>query len=484
MIVLHNRQFILSKRVHLIDETWNSLHLKNGYILSYQNNLHFVCNRDNSVLLIGDAWQVDKGLQSPKEYIESFESFDDSKTSHIDQHESSWNGRYLLITGNYISLDAVGSYGVYFSKDNISSSLPLLCKIENRQITYPDTKWGNFPDFVPGPYTPVKGIKRVMPSQRYDYATRVFSYRKFLCPTIKDTSVTHLEKELGIMFETSLTNMYSHFVKKNIWLALTGGKDSRTAMAFLNKTKIPFNVFTFTFSDSSKEDSKIANFLSLLVGKKHHSIILDKSKYSSAIYEQYKSHTMLMNTDGESIQFPYRLYEDLCSLAKKEFLLLRNNAWESIMDYYSAYFDKPQEMFVALRANGKYDKSIDEWLKWVAEDPVNTDLSIWDRVYWEQREGCWLSAIEQSLELEETMTSVQMCNCRKILTYLHTFPYETRRHKKENLDLICMAESKLIYVPFNGELHLDESILKAYFRKRHAKIWNIFRRFAKAIRVN
>ena len=473
--MVHNRQFILSKQIHRIGDDWCSLQLKNGYILSYQKNLHYASNKEKSILIIGDAWQVEKGQPSPEDIINSIQSFDESHMSYIDECECSWNGRYILITGDFISLDAVGAYGVYYSKNSLSSSLPLICHVENREVIYPETKWGEFPDFVPGPYTQIDGVKRIMPSQRYNYVSHKFFYHKFLFPLQDNIEESILIEELSKMFEASLKNMYEHFGRKPIWLALTGGKDSRTALAFLYKCKLPFSVFTFTFSNSSKLDSKLAKLCAFVCGKKHYTIKKDNAMFSQKTYEDYKAHTMLMNVDGDSVLIPHGMYNELYSLAGKEYLMLRNNAWESIMDYYSAHFKTTDELILKLRANGKNDKSVDEWLQWVQNDPLNSDISLWDRIFWEQREGCWLSSIEQSLDILENMTCVQMCNSRKILAYLHAFPLKKRRAKRHNERLIQVVNHRLYNVPFGDELKHDENIYRAWIRKKYPLIWTMLK---------
>ncbi len=482
--MIHNRQFILSRDAHHIGDDWMSMRLKNGFILSYQKNLHYICNQDNSIVIIGDAWQVNKGERSPKEIIQSLETKEKLDLTYIDCCEESWNGRYVLITGDYISLDAVGAYGVYFTDETISSSISLICEVENRTAVYPDIKWGDFPDFVPGPQTPIYGVKRVMPSQRFNYVNHEISYRYFLNTVSTVNTVPVLLKELKSMFDTSLRNMYVHFGMKPIWLALTGGKDSRTALVFLKRIGIPFKTFTFVYSDASREDANIAHYVAARIGVEHHTIVLDESRLSSVLSEQYKAHTMMMNVDGESVQIPYGMYDDLQGLAHGDFLLLRNNAWESIMDYFSAFMDTPESMIDTLRAKGKNDNSIDEWMSWITNDSLNADLSMWDRIFWEQREGCWLSTIEQSLEMIEPMTSVQMCNCRRILSYLHAFPYEMRRNKAANVELINSIQPTLRYIPFNGELHTNEPVWRGMIRKRYPELWRVMKACKNKLTIN
>ena len=67
--MVHNKQFIIAKYKFLYDETWESLVMPNGYILSYQENLHIATNNDHSIILIGDAWQVHESADTPSSFI-------------------------------------------------------------------------------------------------------------------------------------------------------------------------------------------------------------------------------------------------------------------------------------------------------------------------------------------------------------------------------------------------------------------------------
>lgn len=434
--MVHNKQFIIAKYKFLYDETWESLVMPNGYILSYQENLHIATNNDHSIILIGDAWQVHESADTPSSFISHHSAKEPNIEELILEEENSWNGRYVLLVENRIYLDTVGTLGVFYSENAISSSIRILCDAEHRSISFPDNKRGIYPDFTPGPMTHIDGIMRLLPSQIFDYHTHTLTHRRFWTPIPKTMQTEQIHAILDCLFHTSLTNMCAYYQYQPIWIALTGGKDSRTALALFEKNKLPYFLYTFAFSESSNEDNAIAKQLAGILHKDHLTIELDKSYYSETRENEYKEHTMLMNVDADQMFYIYNMYQRLADKAGCEFLMLRNNVWETIMDYYKYYYSTPRHLLRKLCANGKYSKSIDEWLKWVKEDPYKNQVSMWDRIFWEQREGCWLASIEQSLDIVDNMTCVQICNCREILAYLHAYPLAMREKKMHNTAFI------------------------------------------------
>lgn len=446
--MIHNKQFIIAQYKFLYNETWESLELPNGYILSYQKNLHITTSSDYSIILIGDAWQVNESAETPSYFVSRHSANEPDIKERIIEEENSWNGRYILLVGNFIYLDAVGTLGVFYSANAISSSIRILCDAEQKPITYPDNQRGVYPDFTPGPLTHIDGIKRLLPSQIYDYQTHTLMHRRFWAPIPETMHPEQIHEVLDRLFRTSLTNMCAHYQHQPVWIALTGGKDSRTALALFEKNKIPYSLYTFAFSESSNEDNAVAKQLAHQLNKDHLTIECDKSCWSETREKEYKEHTMLMNVDADQLFYVHSMYHQLAKEAGGEFLMLRNNVWETIMNYYKYYYSCSRHLVRKLRANGKYSRSIDEWLKWVKEDPYKNQISMWNRIFWEQREGCWLSSIEQSLDIMDNMTCVQICNCREILAYLHAYPLPMREKKLHNIafiNYICPQCNELPY---------------------------------------
>ena len=79
--------------------------------------------------------------------------------------EKTWCGRYVLIVGNYLYLDTVGTMGVYYGKRTISSSLNVLRLYHKLELSFPDIKHGQMPDFQLIPLTQYKDIDKLLPSQ-------------------------------------------------------------------------------------------------------------------------------------------------------------------------------------------------------------------------------------------------------------------------------------------------------------------------------
>lgn len=460
--MVHNKQFIVSTKEFLPNKTWKSLLLPNGYYLNYQANLAIATSEDQSIVLLGDAWQVDKDAEEPVAFIRHHSAQEKGIQETIIREENSWNGRYILLVGDEIYPDAVGTLGVFYSENSFSSSLRLLCDYEHKPIAFPDNTRGVYPDFVPGPLTHIDGIKRLLPSQIYNYTTHALAHRCFWTSVSRQIPPQQIHQVLEELFRTSLHNMSTYYRHQPVWLALTGGKDSRTALALLEKNRIPYSLYTFSFSESSAKDNESAQLLAERVQKPHLTIALDETKYDEMRQEEYTAHTMLMNVDADQMFYTHDMYHQLAEHAGEEFVMLRNNVWETIMDYYKYYYSSPSHLIRKLRANGKYSASIDLWLKWVKEDPYNQDISMWDRVFWELREGCWLASIEQSLDLVDHMTCAQICNCRKILSYLHMYPLAMREKKLHNIEFIHYIYPACNDVPY-GEANkrtIKDIILK------------------------
>lgn len=98
-----------------------------------------------------------------------------------------------------------------------------------------------------------------------------------------------------------------------------------------------------------------------------------------------------------------------------------------------------------MRLRGGGMSSVDEYEKMVKNDKQNNGiLSDFERFYWENRSGCWLSDIHQSIDLVENIDVIQLCNCRKILELLHAYPWKDRLSKKHQRMLVKRMSQNLV----------------------------------------
>ena len=164
----HNRQYILSKTPYLIDSSWSSLRMRNGYTLSFQQNLRVQPNEDQSVVLVGDAWQADPVRKTPFEILRQWNS--NTTLEEIYEQEESWSGRYIIITNRYVLTDTTSQLACFYTDHAVSSSIALLQYILGEEsLVLPPKEMLIQGKTMPGPLTPHCKIRRLLCSQVLDY---------------------------------------------------------------------------------------------------------------------------------------------------------------------------------------------------------------------------------------------------------------------------------------------------------------------------
>ena len=393
--MIDSKQFIITNKPFEKDD-WCSLTLINGKILSYHRGLHVCHNPDCSVLLLGHAWSVvsEEELYSPYHFIESASK--DISEEDIIKEECHWCGRYIVIANNRIYLDTAGVLGVFYSPEVISSSLHVACTYLCIPMVYPDIKLKENPDFVPGMQTTYPEIKRLLPSQVLHMDTLTYHTRPLLPEGIIKESTDKAQIELLTKhYECSLKNMSKEFYGQKIWLAITGGIDSRTVLAMLEKSGLPYQLFTLEHNHISDGDVIIPAML------------------AKTLKRTYR----FIRRKGVRDNYRYKAYQTNC-------------AGYAVVPY----------LFNATDDFGRTSYFIPN---------INSGITLWNRTLWELRSGCWLSSIEQSLDIIDNITSVQSCNCRLFLSILFGFDLQDRFSKKHEERITAYLCPSLKGIPYD-----------------------------------
>ena len=90
-----------------------------------------------------------------------------SRRGELLAAEETWCGRYALLAGGRVYLDAAGLLGVFFGSGGVSSS----CRILAASMGLPEKRFASSSslNWLPGPLTQYEEIRRLLPSQIYDY---------------------------------------------------------------------------------------------------------------------------------------------------------------------------------------------------------------------------------------------------------------------------------------------------------------------------
>ena len=462
--MINDKQFIISTDFEIKEPSWENMSIPNSsWILSWHPDLPIYFSNDKSIILIGYAWQVQPGKESPIEIIKN-KRFPEGR---IIEEENTWCGRYVLIINGNIYLDASGCLGVFYSEKFISSSLNLLVKyVKGNNFNYPRIKHGINPDFYPGINVGYEDCFRLMPSQSYNFVTQEIKARKLLPSGIFTIPEANIKNIFINCFCTSLENMASYFSNSSIYVAITGGYDSRTLMALCEKAKINYTPFTLEVKHMSKGDRIIPQMLVSKTDKNHIYIQRNKNNFSKLLYDNYHVHTAGMAVDEDWLSYAYGQYEKLKE-GKKQIVLLRSSVWGIAIEFYTnkksdgdLTLNKIEEIYKGVKINKDFSNSIKDWLKFYKNDIINFEVeSGMTRLFHEMREGCWLSSIEQGFDIMEGIVSIQPCNSRIFLSLLLSLPKEKRKIKQHEVEITNEAYPNFSSIPYGNIYEKSSPIL-------------------------
>lgn len=463
--MIDSRQFIIGKNMSHLPENWRTIKLKSGFQLCYQQDLRMWHSEDCRVALLGHAWQTDPLRGTPEDEIGSVVRGGHIKHEDVYELEKTWCGRYLLIIDDWIYLDCCGLLGVFYSNCHVSSSLHVLCGIEEREIIYPQIKHRKSPDFVPGAETCYDGVKRLLPSQIYNYVKGDVKIR----PVLPD-GIFHADNDksrLSIFenyFVHSLKNLQKHFEGVDLWLGLTGGRDSRATMALLEQAGIRYHSFTLEHKYISAADRKTPYKIANKLKRPHVYISRAGKEFSQKRYDDYKVHTAGMAVDEDWRHYAFHQYDDLLVKSGSDaVVILRSGVWACVCDIYQKQC-KSGFNFRKLYPYNKFEQSLEAWYSYIKSDKTNEWMTIWDRTYYDLRLGCWLSSVEQSCDIMDGMTFIQPCNSRIFLSILLDFDRNDRiakKHEEKIVRYLC---------PLIADIPYDYQYLGAIMRRTIGKI--------------
>lgn len=421
--MVHDKQFVIAKKAYIADG-FQTVRLKEGYILSYQKRLKvYVAKGNKQGLLIGVAWQTDADKMAPEQELERLlEKKETIQHKDICEMEQSWCGRYVLIIEHTIYLDAAGLLGVFYAQTALSSSYSILCDVIGISNKYPNKSFGIGLGFQPGMLTMHNEIRRLLPSQIYDFINQSLAYRK-LIPEWFECQQEKVMETLIQCFKNSLINM-QQTVNGEIWLSLTGGHDSRTLMAFLESVNISYHCFTLEVDHISNGDRELPRLLAAQQKRKFLYIERDYKNFSLKRFQEYLLHSNGFAKDQDVKSYSFGQYQKLTE-NDENIVILRGGLWGMFIQHFRRYADHDGKLNIdqfrsrcpLLGIDELADSSISQYLAYIRKHK-EVKISDANRYYWEVRSGCWLSSIEQSCDIMDHITFLQPCNSRRILLLL------------------------------------------------------------------
>ena len=342
--------------------------------------------------------------------------------------------------------------------------------MNGEKIKKPPIVHGIQPDFVPGETTEYVGVQRLLPSQILNYYTGCIQLRPLLPDGIPDKRREELADSFMELFTTSLRNMREEFTDYDLWLAITGGRDSRTTLSLLEKADIQYRMFTLQHKSISEGDVVIPRKISERVKKEHYYI--QELTYSNKRAQDYKMHTAAMAVDHGKEFYARSQYEELRKYSDGRILLLRSGVWEIAAEYtfkgkLTGKLDMPTliSKYKLLIINDHYRNAMLSWIDMIHSDELNTYISDDDRLYWDIREGCWLSSGEQAFDMMNGIESIHPANSRAFIRLMLAFPKNERVLKRHEEFITNIACPQIADIEYDNSYRANNGKLTPYIEK-------------------
>jgi len=458
----HPGQFAILKKA-LSLPGYRTLPLSGGWVLSRHEKLELFALPEHEIFLLGIAWQTLPGKPAPEQELKALAERSGGPVTDeaLMALEESWCGRYVLICRGRIFTDTCALLPVFHSPAGISSDLTLLAEVSGLSAKLYEP--GKVMNWMPGPLTPYPGIRRVMPSQIYCMESGETRSRPLLA--LSRPPVSDDEERIRVfteIFTNSLHNMRERLSGRRMLLALTGGYDSRSLFALAKHAGLDFEAYTLEYDGIFTDDVELPKELCRRTNTPHRYVHRDHSRYSAALEAEYLNHTAGLIRDEDRLSYAHGQYQELTA-ADGDTVLLRSSVWENVIEYYGHSFetDGPGVGFYdwfCVRPDSPEQRSLEEYFAWHRAHP-QPELVASNIFLWEQREGCWLSAIESGFDLLPNAVTIQPANCRLLVSMLLEFPAEERKTKFHQARIIRYACPAIGDVPFGKDRKPDETAL-------------------------
>ncbi len=456
-VILHRRQFIVGAEPIAPDASWVSTELEPGLHLSHAPALpvEAITDADGaSWHVLGVAYQSDPRRPGPADEVTA------TPTTRVRDLAAAWTGRWILIGGGELELDAGGMLGcAYRTVDGrlwASSSVALLAALPGAppagEPAPPMTEEPGI-DWFPPPMTSFPAVRRLLPSQVL--ALRPGAGRVRPRGLLAGAPPAGREARLDLLAERLVTAAANAARSHDeLWLPLTGGIDSRLWLAVARHLRLPVRAYTFEkplrLMDAA--DRRLPPRLARAAGVEHR--FVGKGRRSEAHARLWDEHTA---HQSPGVDRDYVADGQWAALPGAGFVLRGGVFGVGRCIYWPRLPDRPPPAAAdALATRLKIDRheqnrglgrGLSDWVDWCAE-AQEPGLDWRDRLYWEQRVGGWLADIEQGLDLVPHERA-HLVNCRETLTALVAFEAEDRRTGGHQRSLIERLAPELLRWPIN-----------------------------------
>ena len=476
MTEITKKQYLFSSRKFLLPGMQEIL-LGEKY-LYIDRNLNIVqCKTSDKkeVYILGNAFCTDKKDKCPEKDVSLYEEKDLSEATRF------WTGRWVIITSNMLLTDACSLMSAFYTENEgnfyISSSIALISNVLNKPIETSFSNIGLTWQLLP---------RTIIPDVRALICTQKMSFeegRIRISPRMwmQDRTALPTEEKSKVLSEMLVNAFYNinKFSGKKIVVALTGGKDSRVTFSALIKSGVPFSAYTAWHDNISSSDKNVPPKLCALFGIGHNYV--KKKKISKERFQDYINFCGMNSKGIDALFFARGQFDDFGN----DVVIIRSGLYEAGQNYSRKIAGGEMENFEKsiksyymneFSKNGLQKIAFDEYISYVEENPISF-VDLRDRFYIEQRVCGWVSAIEQSLDIND-FTSIQIANCSELLSILVSCNEEERNRLALSYDTIRILEPKVLNLDVNRVGFTDKMIyIKNIIKNPKIKFLNFINKY-------
>ncbi len=457
-MALHSLQFVIMRGSSSPVGGWRSVQMDDGWWVHCCSALPatLASTADGKrALLLGWAFQLAAGRRSPEEQLAALASSD------LPGRYRSWTGRWVLIAGGGVHGDATCSIPIFFGRGVVSSSLSLVRELTGAECKRHNQVFYHFgPNWCPAPATPLAGIARLLPSQVLSLAGFHVEHRP-LMDRISEGDPSASFREALVKGMDRLRGWPAP-----VFLALTGGFDSRTVLACAHAAGLRPTTYTQEHPRLSPGDRELPPQLARELGLLHAFIPpRARSPEKEAVFDR---HTMAQCIDADRGFYAHGQWDlfppgslvlrGLCfefgrapfyRMIPSEFDPCRPEAAERLHGILYHPLNRISGTLVekARRRQPLITEGLREYLSWAGSHP-EPGLDFRDQFHLEQRPGCWVGTTEQGLDVTETVR-ISVGNSHRVLSLMNqASPSERRAGAYQKAAIAAMAPA-LASFPIN-----------------------------------
>ena len=454
---MDERQFIICKD-KIEKENFCSLALDHGYVLYYHKSLKVRRMKDFTVIGLAFSIHPDYPVGRETPYP-------------LEEQIRMWGGRFIVYQRGRIYTDATKSLGIFYlvngrhQKESrvISSSVHLLTELyhlERRnefELSFEPREIAS--DFYPGPCTPFVEIRRLMQYEKIDFLSEDFVSEEGIewNPVYRSWTAEKLSEQL-IQYETYMMREVNKEYK-NVYVPLTGGWDSRCVAAICKKAQIPFSTYTELRTKEthkagfSKGDRELPKLLADIWNVKWELCkpdVIDDNKFKEII-----KHSMGMVRNTNLYSYAYDQYP----VDKNNGIILHGAVWGVSREFYGNSISgecnsiRGQErnlrswMGELLSESDVHRESIQTWMQDIHTYGLG-GMKWTERFHLDQRLGCWMSDLNQALDLVK-LDRVSPANNYEVLSILMAYSEKLRKKGEHQKMIIHICTPEVDNIPVN-----------------------------------